>query len=241
MILYIFISVILVSLISLAGIFFFTFKKNVLDKYIEIFVSFAAGSFLGSAFFHLLPEATKQIGENSFVWIIISFLCFFILEKIFHWRHCHEENCKVHAFVHISLIGDAIHNFIDGAVIAAAFLTNFSLGISATLAIIFHEIPQEIGDFAVLVYGGWQKKKALFFNFITALTSLVGALCVYLFSEQISGLIPVLLSFAAGGFIYIAAADLIPELHKRKEFSKIFIQFITISAGLMLMWLFKNF
>ncbi|PIZ01170.1 hypothetical protein COY61_00495 [bacterium (Candidatus Gribaldobacteria) CG_4_10_14_0_8_um_filter_33_9] len=156
-ILYILISVVLVSLLSLLGIFFFVLKKNILDKYIEIFVSFAAGSLLTGAFFHLLPEATEQIGERSFVWIIVSFLCFFIMEKFFHWRHCHKKNCEVHAFTHISLIGDAIHNFIDGAIIAASFLTNISLGVSATLAIIFHEIPQEIGDFAILVYGGWQK------------------------------------------------------------------------------------
>lgn len=238
---YIFISVLLVSLISFVGVFFLALKKNTLNKCIEIFVSFAAGSLLGNAFFHLLPESAEQIGENSFVWVMISFLFFFIMEKFFQWRHCHKEDCEIHSFTYLSLAGDAIHNFIDGAVIAASFLTNFSLGISATLAIIFHEIPQEIGDFAILIYGGWGKKKALFFNFITALTAVVGALMVCFFSKQISSLLPVLLAFAAGGFIYLAGTDLIPELHKRKKFSKTLVQFISIAAGVALIWLLKNF
>lgn len=238
---YILISVILVSLLSFVGVFFLALKKELLNRLLGVFVSFACGSLLGGAFFHLLPESMEQIGERSFIWIIISFLFFFVLEKFLHWRHCHKTQCDVHAFTYLNLIGDGIHNLIDGAVIAAAFLTDFSLGLSATLAIIFHEIPQEIGDFFILIYGGWKRKKALIFNFISALIAVLGALLIYFFSRQASVLIPVLLPFAAGGFIYIAAADLVPELHKRKEISKSIVQFLGLGAGIVLMWLLKIF
>lgn len=238
---YILVSVILVSLLSFTGVFFLAFKKEFLDRFLGVFVSFACGALLGGSFFHLLPESVEQLGEGSFVWIIISFLFFFVLEKFLHWRHCHEGHCDIHAFTYLNLIGDGIHNLIDGAIIAAAFLTDFSIGVSATLAIIFHEIPQEIGDFFILIYGGWKRKKALIFNFISALIAVLGALLIYFFSKQVSGLIPVLLPFAAGGFIYIAAADLIPELHKRREVSKSIIQFLGLGAGIVLMWLLKIF
>lgn len=234
---YILISVILVSLLSFIGVFFLALKKEFLNRFLGVFVSFACGSLLGGAFFHLLPESVEQLGKSSFVWIVISFLFFFILEKFLHWRHCHKDRCDVHAFTYLNLIGDGIHNLIDGAIIAAAFLTDFSIGVSATLAIIFHEIPQEIGDFFILIYGGWKRKKALIFNFISALTAILGALLIYFFSKQVSGLIPVLLPFAAGSFIYIAAADLIPELHKRKDVSGSIIQFLALAAGALLMWL----
>ena len=233
------ISVIFVSLLSFVGVFFLALKKEILNKFLSIFVSFACGSLLGGAFFHLLPESVEQLGENAFVWTMLSFLLFFVLEKFLFWRHCHKEHCEVHTFTYLNLIGDGLHNFIDGAIIAASFLVDFSLGISTTLAVIFHEIPQEIGDFCILIYGGWERKKALMFNFISALMSVVGALAVYFFSNQISGLIPILLSFAAGGFIYIASVDLIPELHKTQESSKSIIQFFSLVGGIVLMWLFK--
>jgi len=238
---YIFISVILVSLLSFIGVFFLALKKEILNRFLGLLVSFACGSLLGGAFFHLLPESVGQLGESAFVWVMVSFLLFFILEKFLYWRHCHKEHCEVHTFTYLNLIGDGLHNFIDGAIIAASFLVNFSLGISTTLAVIFHEIPQEIGDFSILIYGGWKRRKALIFNFISALTAIIGALAVYFFSKQISDLVPILLSFAAGGFIYIVGVDLIPELHKRREISKSIIQFFSLTAGLILMWLLKIF
>ncbi len=238
---YILISVVLVSLLSFVGVFFLALKKEILNRFLEVFVGFACGSLLGGAFFHLLPESVEQLGESSFVWVIISFLLFFILEKFLHWRHCHQKHCEVHAFVYLNLIGDGLHNLIDGAIIAASFLVNFSLGVSTTLAVIFHEIPQEIGDFSILVHGGWGRRKALIFNFISALAAIVGALIVYSFSKQVSGLVPVLLPLAAGGFIYIAAVDLIPGFHKRGEISKSMIQFFSLGAGILLMWLLKAF
>ena len=238
---HILISVIFVSLLSFIGVFFLVLKKEILNRFLETFVSFACGSLLGGAFFHLLPESIEQLGKSAFIWVIVSFFLFFILEKFLYWRHCHKEHCEVHAFTYLNLIGDGLHNFIDGAIIAASFLVDFSLGVSTTLAIIFHEIPQEIGDFCILVYGGWERKKALMFNFISALTAIIGALVVYFFSDQISGSIPILLSFAAGGFIYIAGVDIIPKLYKTQEKSKLIIQFFSLIIGIILMWLLKAF
>lgn len=231
------VSVILISLISLIGVFFYASKKETINKFLEVFVSFSCGTLLGGAFFHLLPESIEKMGKNSFTLVIISFLLFFILEKLLQWRHCHQEHCEVHAFTYLNLLGDGLHNFIDGAIIAASFLTNFSLGISTSLAVMFHEIPQEIGDFSVLIYGGWTKNKALLFNFLSGLVAVVAALGIYFFSKQVSGLTPALVPFAAGGFLYIAGVDLIPELHKRKKISESIIQFISLGAGIVLMWI----
>jgi len=234
---YILISVLAVSLISFIGVFFLALKKEILDKLLDLFISFACGSLLGGAFFHLLPESMDKLGNSTFVWVAIAFLMFFVLEKFFLWRHCHQQHCDVHAFSYLNLIGDGIHNFIDGTVIAAAFLTNLALGFSTTLAVIFHEIPQEIGDFSILIYGGWSRKKALIFNFLSALPAVVGALIIYFFSHQFLGYVAFLLPFAAGGFLYIAATDLIPQLHKKNTISKSILQFIALTSGLVLMWL----
>lgn len=235
------ISVSVVSLISFIGVLFFSFQKNVLEKLLGILISFASGAMLGGAFFHLLPESVENLGENSFVLVVISFLLFFVLEKFFYWRHCHEKDCEVHAFTYLNLIGDGLHNLIDGAVIAASFLTDLSLGISTTLAIILHEVPQEIGDFSILIYGGLKRRQALFFNFLSALTAVLGALGVYFFAEQISNLVPFLLPMAAGGFIYIAATDLIPELHKRSQGAEAITHVVSLVIGVGLMWLIRSF
>lgn len=231
-------SVFLVSGISLVGVIFLGLRKKILDRLLEVFVSFACGSLLGGAFIHLLPESINLLGENSFFLTLLSFLIFFILEKYLHWRHCHEGKCDVHAFTYLNLIGDALHNFIDGMVIAAAYLSSYHLGVVTTLAVALHEIPQEIGDFSILIYGGFKKKTALFFNFLSALTAVLGALVVYFFSsggEQLTGL---LLPFAAGGFIYTAAADLIPELHRKsreRESVSAFEQTFSLILGILLM------
>jgi len=240
MIVYILISVFLVSLISFVGVLFITLKEKTLNKLLNFLVSFACGALLGSAFFHLLPEAVENLGEKSFTLVVVSFLIFFLLEKIFRWRHCHLGHCPTHAFAYLNLLGDGLHNFVDGAVIAAAFLANISLGISTTLAVILHEIPQEIGDFSILIYAGLEKKKALFLNFASALTAIFGALATYFFALQISYLVPFLLPFAAGGFIYIAATDIIPELHKKEDIKQSILEFFLILLGAALMKFFKN-
>ncbi|MCX6796472.1 MAG: ZIP family metal transporter, partial [Candidatus Falkowbacteria bacterium] len=157
----------------------------------------------------------NDLGEKAFSLTGIFFIFFFVLEKFFYWRHCHDERCHVHTFTYLNLIGDTIHNFIDGTIIAASFLANFSLGLSTTLAVIFHEIPQEIGDFSILIYGGIKKEKAILWNFLSALSAFLGALFVYFFARQTKDLISYLLPLAAGNFLYLAGTDIIPELHER--------------------------
>jgi zinc and cadmium transporter len=238
MLLPILISVIIVSLISFVGVLFLALKDKVLSKILLWLVALAIGALLGGAFLHLLPESAAQLKiEHVGILFLVGLMLFFVLEKFIHWRHCHEKNCKVHAFSHLILVGDGLHNFIDGLVIAAAYLVNLSLGITTTLAIILHEIPQEIGDFGVLIHGGFKKKKALFYNFLSALTAVVGAIVGYFLGTGIN--MSFLLPIAAGGFVYIAATDLIPELHKKSKPHESITQFIFIIIGIALMWLLK--
>ncbi len=205
-----------VSLISLIGILSFLFKDKILDKVLFLLIGFSAGGLIGGAFLHLLPEALEQGETNAvFSYLILGFISFFILEKYLHWRHCHEEVCTVHAFTYLNLIGDGVHNFTDGLVIGASFILGIRFGIITTLVIILHEIPQEIGDFGVLVYGGFSKLKALYYNFLTALTCVLGTIAGYFISVNTKNFSAFLLPFTAGGFIYIAACDLIPEIHKQ--------------------------
>ncbi len=235
------IAVFIVSLMSLTGILFISLKKKILDKILLILVAFASGALLGGAFLHLLPEAYEECAcQLVFVMVLFGILFFFLMEKLLYWRHCHEGKCDVHAFTYLNLIGDGFHNFIDGLIIAAGFLASIPLGITTTLAILFHEIPQEIGDFGVLIYGGFSKKKALLFNFLSALIAVLGAIVGYFLSSLIQNITPYLLAFAAGGFIYIASSDLIPELHKTKEIRRSMVQFVFLFIGIVLMWVLGN-
>lgn len=234
-------SVIVVSLISLIGIFVIPFDKEKLNKVLIYFVSFSAGTLLGDAFIHLIPEAYKKSGIYLSVslYILSGIVAFFILEKFIHWRHCHiiASKSHPHPFSYVILAGDAVHNFIDGLIIGASFIVSISIGIATTTAIIFHEIPHELGNFCSLVYGGFSKSKALFYNFITALSAIFGALIVLMITNQESGLTNFLVPFAAGGFIYVASADFIPELHKHTEIKKSFWQLVTFVLGIGLMML----
>ena len=197
-------------------------------------VGFASGSLIGGAFIHLLPESLEETGQTMFYYVIVGIVFFFIMEKFLYWRHCHEEKCPVHTFAYLNLIGDGIHNFIDGTLIAASFILSYDLGVATTLAVIFHEIPQEIGDFGVLIYGGFTKRKALAYNFISALTAIAGALITY-YLAYVQGIEQFLVPFAAGGFIYIATTDLMPELHKKSHAIESIIQLLAILAGIGLM------
>lgn len=229
---YTIISVILISLISLIGIFTIPFKDKSIKKFLLYSVSFAAGALLGDVFFHLL---TKE-NLNYPIYIILGIIIFFVLEKLVRWRHCHVLTSKEHPhpLSIMVLIGDSLHNFIDGLIIGASFLLDIKVGIATTIAIIFHEIPQEIGDFSVLLYGGFSKLKALVFNFLSALTAMIGAVLVMILNSYIN--IELLIPFAAGSFIYIAASDLIPELHKELEFKKSLIQLVFFIFGILIMY-----
>lgn len=238
MLLPILISVVIVSLVSFVGVVFLAMKKKLLDRILLSLVALAVGALLGGAFIHLLPESAGKMDIcNVGILFIIGIMIFFVLEKFIHWRHCHDGKCEVHAFSYLILIGDGVHNFIDGLVIAAAYLININLGITTTLAIVIHEIPQEIGDFAVLIHGGFKKKKALMFNFFSACTAIIGALVGYFAGASFN--MTFLLPIAAGGFVYIAGIDLIPELHKKTKPSESAMQFLFIIIGIALMWLLK--
>ncbi|MBN2421748.1 ZIP family metal transporter [Candidatus Woesearchaeota archaeon] len=207
-----------------------------MDKIILSLVGFSAGALIGGAFLHLIPEIIEECDcTYIFLFVISGIMVFFILERILFWHHCHEGVCDVHTFTYMNLIGDGIHNFIDGIVIATTFKLNINLGMITTLMIMAHELPQEIGDFAVLLHGGFSKSKALLFNFISAVTAIFGAVFGYFFSSTMENFSTFLLPFAAGGFIYIAMSDLIPELHKEQKLSKSMIHFMLFTIGIVFM------
>ncbi len=197
------------------------------------FLSFAAGTLLTVAFLDLLPEAVEAFeevrGEHAIdgaaLMVLIGFLAFFSIEKILLWYHCHEEKCDVHTSPAMVLIGDTLHNFLDGAAIAVSFLVSPAVGVATTVAVFIHEIPQEVADFSVLLSKGVSPRRAIMFNIFSALASLAGAVLAYFFSMQVEGALPTLLALTAGGFIYIAAADLIPEIHKERQRAKMIRQF----------------
>ncbi|MCM8792033.1 MAG: ZIP family metal transporter [Candidatus Omnitrophica bacterium] len=231
-------STLLISLISLIGIISLIFKEKFLEKILLFLVGFAAGGLIGGSFLHLLPEAFEK-GENiSWYFVIAGFVFFFLLERYLYWRHCHDGVCYIHTFTYLNLVGDGIHNFCDGLLIAVSYAANIHLGIITTLAVIFHEIPQEIGDFGILVYGGFSKTKAMWFNFLSAIMCILGAILGYLITGWVENIAVFLIPFTAGGFIYIASSDLLPELHKQKDIKKSNIALITFILGLLFMgWL----
>jgi zinc and cadmium transporter len=203
-------------------------------------VGFSAGALMGGAFLHLLPESLAETEAMTVgLFLLIGFSTFFIIERVLHWHHCHKGTCEVHTLSYMNLTGDAVHNFIDGLIIAISYIADIRLGIVTTIAIIAHEIPQEIGDFGVLIYGGFSKSKALLYNFISASTAILGALIGYFLSATVTGIIPSILPFAAGGFIYIAASDLIPELHKEPDIKKSLVSFGFFVVGIILMFAVK--
>ena len=237
--LYSLLSVFLVSLISLVGLFTFSIKEATLRKILLYFVSFSVGGLLGDAFIHLLPQSIELNDSlHLSLYILLGLITSFIVEKFIQWRHCHIPTTKEHPhpFAIMNLMGDSVHNFIDGLIIGASYLTSMQLGIATTLAVMLHEIPQEIGDFGVLIHGGFKRNKALFLNFLTALTAVFGTIISLVLGSAIN-LTEFLLPFAVGGFIYIASTDLIPELHKETTPIKSFIQLIMIIAGIAVMFL----
>lgn len=237
---WIFGATIIVSTISLIGVAALSLKKELLDRILLLLIGFAAGGLIGGAFLHLLPEALEHGQENIFLYAIIGFTVFFIFERYFYWRHCHDGVCDIHSFAYLNLLGDGLHNFTDGIIIAVSFNVGIRFGIITTLAIIFHEIPQEIGDFGILVYGGFSRLRALFYNFLCSVTAILGGLLGYLLSEKVINLSVYLIPFTAGGFIYIAASDLIPELHRQKDARKANLSLITFLLGLLFMFLVKH-
>jgi zinc and cadmium transporter len=214
------VSVLIVSLIAFVGILTFAIKVKKLKKILIYLVSFSAGALFAGAFIHLLPEIVKRVGFSYKIslYVLGGIVIFFVLEKVVRWRHCHVPMRKgVRSFAYMNIIGDVFHNFIDGLIIAAAYIVSFPIGLITTIAVVLHEIPQEIGDFGVLVYGGFSRRKALLINFLSALVAVLGAIVGLVLSGFVSGIELILIPIAAGGFIYIAGSDLIPELHKETK------------------------
>ncbi len=232
------VSSILISLVSLLGGFGLINNLARQKKFLPLFVSFAAGVMLASAFFDLFPEA-MELGdpESVFLPALLGIVLFFFLERFVLWFHHHDDTHKIKPSAVLVNVGDGVHNFIDGVVIAATFLTDPSLGIVTTLAIAAHEIPHELADFSILIHGGMSRGKALFYNFLSGLTALLGSILGYFFLESIQGALPFFLSFTAGMFIYIACSDLIPDLHQEFKEKKNWLQVVPFLTGIILIYL----
>ena len=229
---------ILISLVSLLGLLFIKIRKNKLKGEILTLVGVATGALLGDAFLHLIPQSTLIISaEKSGLMIILGILIFFFLEKILKWRHCHDVDCdQKKELVWISILADSIHNLIDGLIIGSSFMISIPIGISTSLAVLMHEIPQEIGDFAILIHGGFSVKKASLFNLASAILSVVGVLIIWIVKD-ISNIRGELMAITAGGFIYLAASDLIPELHRHESKIKESLrQMLSVLIGLGIMY-----
>lgn len=233
------ISTLLVCVASFTGVLFLAFKMHLLQKIVFILVSFAVGALFGNAFFMLIPEAQELLVNNLHIglMIVVGILFMFILEKLIHWHHNqHIEGIKKEAPLgYISLFTDGLHNFIDGILIASAWMVSPEIGLATTMAVIAHEIPQEISDFGILIHAGFSRKKALIFNFLSACTAIVGASVTLWMGAVFTNITAYILPLAAGGFIYLAGSDLIPELHREKSIRKNSLQLIAIIIGLALM------
>lgn len=230
-------SVILVSVISLIGIFALGIRQDRLQRVLFYLVSFSAGALLGDAFIHLLPEImTGESGLKNSLYVLAGIMLFFVLERFLMWHHSHGSHKEeIHSVVYLTIVGDALHNFLDGVAIAASFLVSVPVGIATATAVIFHEIPQEIGQFAVLVHGGWSRRKALLYNFFSALTAILGAILVLLFAQGLAGAPAPLLALGAASFIYIAMSDLIPELQREPQIRRSLLQLAFMVAGIGVM------
>ena len=239
---YALLSVIFVSLVSLVGVFLILLNGDLSRGHLMSLVGFSAGGMLGGAFLHLIPEAFLGLGgELVGVFLLFGVFSSYVVEMLLEWRHCHVPTCDEHphSFAYVNLLGDGVHNFIDGLIIGGSYLVSFGLGLSTTLAVVLHEIPQEMGDFGVLLYAGIKPRRALLFNLASALTSVFGVGLVFLMGSRVGGLTGFLVPFAAGNFVYIAGSDLVPELRDQKELGKSLVQLFFMLLGVGFMYLLR--
>jgi zinc and cadmium transporter len=233
-------SVVGISLLSLVGIVFLATDRARLQKILLVLVSFAVGGLTGDAFIHLIPEAFRELGLelSTSLLILLGVVMFFAVERLIRWHHCHlgPHTHHVHPVAALNIIGDGVHNFLDGAVIGASYLVSFPIGLTTTLAVVLHEVSQEIGDFGILVHAGFSVRRALLFNLLSALTSILGALLALAVGPHLQMFAAVMLPIAAGGFIYIAGSDLIPQIQEACEDVRgILTHFVSILLGIGLM------
>ena len=227
------------GLVAFSGALTLLFSHKFVQKLLLVLVAFSAGALLSGAFFHLIPESLETIAADLTFWLVLTgFVLFVLMEKFLFWHHCHENHCDVHPVSYLILWGDGLHNFIDGLIIAASFIVSIPFGITTTLLILIHEFPQELGDFGVLIYGGFGKGKALLFNFISQMACLIGGILGFVFAGA-SGFSAYLVPVAAGGFIYIAASDLIPEIMKEKSMKKSLLYLLAFIIGILMLFLFR--
>jgi zinc and cadmium transporter len=234
-------SVVIVSLVSLVGVATILISGDRLKKAIFVMVSLAAGAMFGDAFIHLLPDAfeNRRPKAQTALYVLAGIFGFFILEKFLRWRHQHtlDSDNHIHPVGYMNLFADGVHNSIDGMIIGASYLISVPIGIATTTAVVFHEIPHELGNFFILIHAGFTKTRALFFNFLSATLAILGAAIALFIGASVRGFAEFMIPVAAGGFIYIAGSDLIPELHKEATPSKAFLQLVSMGAGVGLMLL----
>jgi len=233
-----------VSMLSLLGAALFFLGKKSMETAMFLLVGFSTGAILGASFFDLLPESIETAGvQGALAAAFFGLIVAFVMEKMVHLHHHHHvdhEGEHTHPLGALMLVGGAMHSFFDGVAIAAGFLVGVPVGITTTVAVIFHELPHGIGNFSLLLYSGYEKKKALLFNFLTALCSMAGGLLFYFFAGEVKGLEAYALAFTAGTFIYIASADLFPELHKEKDAKSSTVQLACVLLGAGLIWLIAS-
>ena len=228
---------VLMSALALVGALTLVLSPATQARMVRPLVAFAAGSLLGGALLHMIPEASRG-GPSSYLWVAAGFTAFLGLEQFLHWHHCHQatSDCQK-PLTYLILVGDAMHNLLGGMAVGAAFLIDVHLGITTWLAAAAHEVPQELGDFGILVHGGWSRGRALLFNVLSALTFLLGGLVAWAGAGSFDTL--GLLAFSAGTFIYIGASDLVPEVNKHREMSANVVHFTAFVAGLALLALIR--
>lgn len=228
-------AALVVSAISFSGLAFAIFREEKVRAISHYLVSLAIGTLLGVAFLDILPEAFEMIDAAKIMpFVIIGILLFFILERFLFWYHCHEGVCEVHTFTYLILWGDLLHNFIDGMIVALAFMTDIRLGLMTAFVVMLHEIPQEIGDFSTLIHGGLARGKAFLYNFLVSLSIVLGVFVTFVFGNFLNPLLPWLLAIAAGNFIYIAATDLMPEFHQPSHSGHAVTHILLILLGLFM-------
>jgi len=240
--LYMLTSVAVVSVLSLIGISLFSLGHKAFHQIVFGLVALAVGALFGDAFLHLLPEAYKDPAQatSSSLWVMGGILLFFVLENFLQWRHQHsDEHEEIHPVGYLNLVADMTHNFIDGMIIGASYLVSVKLGVATSLAVMLHEIPHEFSNFGILVRSGFTRRRALFLNFMTALAAVAGGVIAWQAGRGTDSLIHILIPFTAGGFIYIAGSDLVPQLHKDIKTVKALVQFLAILAGVGIMFLLK--
>ncbi len=224
-----------ISLFAWIGVLTLFLREELLDRILLVLVALAAGALIGGAFLHLIPRTVAAAGGDllfPFIYLIIGFCLFFVLESFISWHHHHSSTHEHEPVTYLVLVSDAVHNFIDGLVIAGSFLSGTSVGVVTSIAIALHEIPQEIGDFGVLVYGGFDRRRALVLNYLTQATVILGGVVGFYLTNVFEDAPTLLLPFAAGSFIYIASSDLIPEIKHTDDIVRSLLYFLVFLVGI---------